>query len=242
MICPNCGTQNSDDVSQCTFCGQRLAPKNPQPDSSQNVSGTAGSDYYTSGDNRTEGASDNGTINNGSTYHGPSGNPYNENPYNGNTYNGNAYNGNAYGSNSYNGNAYGGPSGNQQGQPQGNQQGFSNNYGGQQGYWQNQPPKQPVNGMALASMIIGIVSALFLCFLPYLSLPMDIVGIVLGIIALKKPGGKGMAIAGIAISAVIFIASILMLILVFSMLSDPEFMHYFNEIYDLEGLWMHFKH
>lgn len=28
MICPNCGSENKDDVNQCSFCGQRLAPKN----------------------------------------------------------------------------------------------------------------------------------------------------------------------------------------------------------------------
>ncbi|MCI6019383.1 MAG: DUF4190 domain-containing protein [Clostridiales bacterium] len=218
MICPNCGSQNSDDVSQCVFCGQRFAPKDPQPDNNQN-SGQASNndDYYTSGETRNDNGSSsqwqgfNNSQNSQNRNNNPNSQNWNNNPdsqyWNNNQNNQGWYN-------------------------QQNNQGFNNN----QPYWQNQPPKQPANSFALASMIVGIASIFFMCFLPYLSIPLDIVGIVLGIIALKKGGGKGMAIAGIIISAVILVAGILMLVSVFYMMSLPEFQKIFNEIYEMQGL------
>ncbi|WP_158574004.1 DUF4190 domain-containing protein [Streptomyces triticagri] len=65
---------------------------------------------------------------------------------------------------------------------------------GVQPYGYGVPQQPPVNGLAIAALVLGI-----LCFLP-------LVGLVLGVLALsqinKRGGrGKGMAVAGIALSA-----------------------------------------
>ena len=54
------------------------------------------------------------------------------------------------------------------------------------------------NGMAVASLVLGILSILFV-WIPFVGLVSWIlapVGLVLGLVALNKPVGKGMAIAG----------------------------------------------
>ena len=54
------------------------------------------------------------------------------------------------------------------------------------------------NGMAVASLVLGILSILFV-WIPFIGLVSWIlapVGLVLGLVALNKPAGKGMAIAG----------------------------------------------
>ncbi|MFZ4515938.1 MAG: DUF4190 domain-containing protein [Acidimicrobiia bacterium] len=68
-------------------------------------------------------------------------------------------------------------------------------------------PSAPLNGLALASMILGIVSIPALCFAG-LGGFVGVAGVVLGIIALRQinraatpAGGKGIAIAGIACGA-----------------------------------------
>lgn len=67
-----------------------------------------------------------------------------------------------------------------------------------------------VNGLAIASMVTGILA--FLCGLFFMGLVFGIAAIILGAIALKKPKGKGFAIAGLvtgivgAISGAIFTA------------------------------------
>jgi hypothetical protein len=71
-------------------------------------------------------------------------------------------------------------------------------------------PAGPSNGLAIASMILGILAILSGWF--FMGLIFGIVAIVLGIIALKKPGGKGMSITGLitggigALSSLIFVA------------------------------------
>lgn len=55
-------------------------------------------------------------------------------------------------------------------------------------------------GKSIASMVLGIVSLVFICFW-YISIPCGIISIILGIIG-KKEGGKGMAITGIVLSAI----------------------------------------
>ena len=54
------------------------------------------------------------------------------------------------------------------------------------------------NGMAVASLVLGILSILFV-WIPFIGLVSWIlapIGLVLGLVALNKPYGKGMAIAG----------------------------------------------
>ncbi len=68
----------------------------------------------------------------------------------------------------------------------------------------------PTNGLAIASLVLGILAVLSGWF--FMGLFFGIAAVVLGIIAMKKPGGKGMSIAGIitgglgALSSLIFVA------------------------------------
>ena len=70
-------------------------------------------------------------------------------------------------------------------------------------------------GMAIASMVLGIVSVC-LCCLWYVSIFTAIIGLVLGIVSMKKSeGGRGMAIAGIITSIVAIVAIVFLFIYVF---------------------------
>lgn len=57
------------------------------------------------------------------------------------------------------------------------------------------------NGLAIASMVLGIVSLILTCILPYVSWVLAIVGIVLAAIA-KKKAKSGMATAGLVCSII----------------------------------------
>ncbi len=50
-------------------------------------------------------------------------------------------------------------------------------------------------GLSIAAMILGIVSLVFWCYWP-ISIICGILALIFGIIRMKKPAGKGMAIAG----------------------------------------------
>ncbi len=69
------------------------------------------------------------------------------------------------------------------------------------------------NGMAIASMVLGIVALVFGCCLWYISFPCSIVGIILGGVSLaQKRGGKGMAVAGVVLSAIAIVVAIIVLV------------------------------
>ena len=67
--------------------------------------------------------------------------------------------------------------------------------------------------MAIASMVLGIVSIVVSCCYVYSAFVTGIIGRVLGIIALKKQApGRGMAIAGIVTSIISLVLAIVLLI------------------------------
>lgn len=68
-------------------------------------------------------------------------------------------------------------------------------------------------GMAIASMVLGIVSIVMLCCSYWISVPCAVVGLILGIIHNKKNGKNGMAIAGIVCSIVSLVLLVLLLII-----------------------------
>lgn len=60
------------------------------------------------------------------------------------------------------------------------------------------------NGLAVASLVLGILSILFV-WIPFIGLVSWIlapIGLVLGLVALNKPFGRGMAIAGSVCSGI----------------------------------------
>lgn len=83
-------------------------------------------------------------------------------------------------------------------------------------------PNDSKDNIALAGMILGIISIVCCCG----SLPVAIVGIILSIIGLKSVNRKGMAIAGVICSAVSIVASVVMII---AMLSSDDFQQAFQE-------------
>ncbi|MCD7784223.1 MAG: zinc-ribbon domain-containing protein [Oscillospiraceae bacterium] len=85
------------------------------------------------------------------------------------------------------------------------------------GYRQNRPYNNTFgegNGLAIASMVTGICSLVLSCCATTLSFVLALVSIALGIYGIiKHKGSRGMAIAGIACSAVALLASVVISIL-----------------------------
>lgn len=77
-----------------------------------------------------------------------------------------------------------------------------------------QMPQQPQgsSGMAVGSMVLGIISILVVCFIWPVGLILGIIGLILGAVALKKQTpGKGMAIAGLVCSIITVVLTVLTL-------------------------------
>ena len=84
---------------------------------------------------------------------------------------------------------------------------------------QNNVPQQG-KGLAIASMVLGIISVVLFC-IPYICIPCGLIGLILGGVALatKKPG-KGMAIAGLVCSILGIAVYVICLIIGASVLSS----------------------
>lgn len=87
------------------------------------------------------------------------------------------------------------------------------------------PIQEEKKGLSIASMVLGIVGFVAWC-LPILGFPVTIVGIVLGIIGMKK-GGRGMAIAGIIMCSITFLITLINSILG-AVMAASNYMNYFN--------------
>ena len=68
-------------------------------------------------------------------------------------------------------------------------------------------------GLAIASMVVGILSILIICWQPAVGIIAAIVAIVLGIVHNVKNGSSGMAIAGIVCGSVALVLFVILLIL-----------------------------
>lgn len=104
----------------------------------------------------------------------------------------------------------------------------------QQGSYQQAPPKQS-NGMALASMIVGIF-ALLTCCIPFLQFPLAVISIVLVILSKKGRPFHGFAIAGLVMAIISIVVSIGMTFYwgyVIKLMNDPEFMSMYNELMEM---------
>lgn len=76
----------------------------------------------------------------------------------------------------------------------------------------NPVPVNPTNGLAVAALVVGIV-ALISGWIPFWGFVVGVAAVVLGIIALKKPGGRGLAIAGLITGGLGALTGLLMVIL-----------------------------
>ncbi|WP_229408000.1 DUF4190 domain-containing protein [Massiliimalia massiliensis] len=75
--------------------------------------------------------------------------------------------------------------------------------------YNNQPQQTPSKGMAVASMVLGIIALVLSCFW-YISVPCAVVGLILGILGRKKcEAAKGMATAGMVMSIIAIVLVIL---------------------------------
>ncbi len=74
-------------------------------------------------------------------------------------------------------------------------------------------------GMAVASLVLGILALLFSCCIPGISLILLMIGVILGIVSLiQKKGGAGMAIAGLLCCGIALILSLLVLLCSFAII------------------------
>lgn len=92
--------------------------------------------------------------------------------------------------------------------------GYNNMNGtsGQQNYYGNEPATETPSGMAIAGMVLGILSMLCCCIW-YVSAILAILALVFSIITVaKNKPGKGMAIAGIVCGAIGLIMAIVVVI------------------------------
>ncbi len=138
--------------------------------------------------------------------------------------------------------------GNNYNEPQNEQESDQNSYyhmpdynNSNQGYYgyqqndpgqQNRPPRQENNPMAITSMLLGIFSLVTCCASP-LGIVLGIVSIVLAILSKKGQPMSGFAIAGIVLSAIGILMSLLFFayyMLVLSLMKDPEYAALFNSL------------
>lgn len=94
------------------------------------------------------------------------------------------------------------------------------------------PPMQPQDnkGLAIASMVLGIVALVFSCCLYYIAIPCAVVGIILGVLNLTKHGAnRNMAIAGIIMSAVAVVIAIVVIILAAAFMTSFPWQEYLNK-------------
>ncbi len=68
-------------------------------------------------------------------------------------------------------------------------------------------PQNSARGLAIASMVLGIVGFVAWC-LPIVGFPVTIVGLILGIVAISR-GTKGMAVAGVVMCAITLVFTLI---------------------------------
>lgn len=84
----------------------------------------------------------------------------------------------------------------------------------------NNQPQQAPKGFAIAALVLGIVSIVFCC-LWYISIPTGVVGIILGVMGRKKcTTAQGMATAGLVLSIIGAVLSILLITILASFLAS----------------------
>ncbi len=102
--------------------------------------------------------------------------------------------------------------------------------GGQYGY--QQPQKSGGNGLAIAAMILGIASLVLFC--TCLNIPLAIISVILAIVHLVRRSytGKGFAIAGIIMSGISVLISIIFWVVVVTGIASSGVMDVYSQIYE----------
>ena len=92
-------------------------------------------------------------------------------------------------------------------------------YNQQQSQPYPQNPKQPTNGKAVASLVLGIIAAVFMFFsgtivLGFVSIILAVIGLVLGVQARREmpQGTTGMATAGMVLSIVVLALTVIIMV------------------------------
>lgn len=83
-------------------------------------------------------------------------------------------------------------------------------------------PSAGPGGLAIAALIVGII-AILSCFVPFFGFLVGAAAIVLGIIALKKPAGKGFGITGLVLGGITVVINLIFIaffILAFAAVGD----------------------
>lgn len=82
------------------------------------------------------------------------------------------------------------------------------------------PP--PANGMAIASLVLGIVSVLivWIPIVGILGTAMALIGLVLGILSLRRLEGRGLAIGGIVCAGISLVISALYMAAIVAMIAS----------------------
>lgn len=76
-----------------------------------------------------------------------------------------------------------------------------------------QTTKTPSSGLAIASMVCGIISLTVSCCIPYLPFALSLLAVVFGSVSLgKHMGGKGMAIAGLVCGIIGLVSAVIILV------------------------------
>ena len=78
------------------------------------------------------------------------------------------------------------------------------------------PPPSPLNGLAIASMVLGIVSLVLTCMCcGMISWLPSLIGLILGIVARAKGNRSGMGVAGIVLNSIALLFAFIMVVLLF---------------------------
>lgn len=84
-----------------------------------------------------------------------------------------------------------------------------------------QPAPKGGKGLAIASMVCGIVALVIGCWLPYVTFACSVLAVILGSVSLaKKNAGKGMAIAGLVCGIVALVPAVFVVVAGASVLSS----------------------
>ncbi|HUZ11540.1 MAG TPA: hypothetical protein VMU93_01650 [Caulobacteraceae bacterium] len=69
------------------------------------------------------------------------------------------------------------------------------------------PYAQPANGLAVASLVLGVI-AVFTFWIPFLGWIPALLGLVLGLVGLQQAHGRGMAVAGVVCSGLALVVKV----------------------------------